>query len=106
MAIEQPLPFRRGSELDVYWNWAPWLAEVGDTIAQYSLAPSPGLLKFSDRQESGKVVTWLKLDPDGGPPGVGAELFIDCSVVTNSQPPRKDTRRILLRVVDRSPPGG
>jgi len=89
--MEQPLPIGLTTEEDIAFDFTPWLA--GASIANYTLTPSANLTKLSDSKTGGKVVAWVK---PGSGVKVGASMWMDCYVVTNDTPPRKDTRRYLL----------
>lgn len=92
--IQQPYPLTPTGELDLYWEFAAWLAEVGDSIASFTVTPGPGLTKVSDSQTGTQVKAWIKWTTA---PGLSARSYVDCEVTTASSPPRKSgARRIEI----------
>ena len=83
------------ADLDYGFDWAAWLAPLGDTIASATVTASGGLtvsnVAYNATQVSCKVT--------GGT--VGVEAVLTCVMVTAGAPVRTDTRSIWVRVVQR-----
>jgi hypothetical protein len=93
-------------ELDYIFDWAPlknnrglsnWLRE-GEVIVSYTVVVPEGLTKSSDSlvNDDTAIVVWL--DDESA---IAERYEIECSIVTNNVPPRKDKRTAILQVKKR-----
>lgn len=80
--------------LDYSWDWGPWLAQTGDTIAEATVTASDGLTAVGDPVVNGAVVTQKV---SGGALGDLATLV--CQITTTSG--LVDERSIYLLIADR-----
>lgn len=76
--------------LDYPFDWTAWLTDIGDSIASYEFNVPTGLLKTADTLDGAVVVPWLTVSRPG-------YLYtVDCTITTDSSPPRKRTKSILI----------
>ncbi|MFD8777507.1 hypothetical protein [Streptomyces sp. NPDC059916] len=80
--------------LDYSWDWAPWLAEVGDTISSATVTVTGGITTVGEPAVNGAVVTQRV---SGGP--LGALCAMACQITTSSG--LIDERSIYLSIADR-----
>jgi hypothetical protein len=78
--------------LDYSWDWLPWLSEIGDAIAGFSVT-SAGITVESASRIGGIVTAWVS----GGT--VGRTYGLTCRIDTDGG--RRDERTIYLQVRDR-----
>lgn len=78
------------STVDYSFNWAPWLADVSDTIASHEILVTDGLVSEGS-SSSGTLVTVFV---SAGTPAKRAS--ITCRIMTASTPPRSEDRTIFL----------
>lgn len=84
------IQMRPGASLDYPMDWTDWLD--GQGIASYKVTAPPGLTKTTVMLDGGVVVAWLK----AGPGNYQHQVRFD--IVTDSSPPREDSRTIILDV--------
>jgi hypothetical protein len=84
---------RATSQLDYPFDWNAWLAQIGDQIATYSVSVPDGITKAGVMMQDGFVTVWL----DGG--RVGYKYPVRCDIATASNPPRKDSRTIVVEII-------
>lgn len=83
--------------LDYTMDWTLWLNDVADTIASFVLTLPTGITSPASSIDGTlkKVIMWLA----GGT--AGQKYTVECEITTNSTPPRKDARSIVLKIKDR-----
>jgi hypothetical protein len=92
-----------GASLDFELDWAdpadPWL-QTGESIATFDPSVEGGLTIDSHSLTGSVTRVWVSCPDDQTP---GSKVFIRFKVITNSTPPRDDSRYWELSVVRRSP---
>lgn len=76
--------------LDYRFNWADWLAEVGDTISASTWTPDTGITKDSSANTTTTATVWLS----GGTAGQSYEVVNHITTAGG----RQDDRTLLVRV--------
>lgn len=94
--MRQPLPFTQTAELDLLWDWTPWLE--GSGIATFDVTAPASVTVMSQTISGAEITAWVKLNRTV--PTL-TELNIVCAVVTNDTPARHDSRLIKLIVEPR-----
>ncbi len=97
--LKAPIGMGPGDELDFEMDWlgplpGPWLA-AGEQLAAATVAP-PQQITLLGKETTGSVVRlFLRLATDAP---AKAQFEVLVGVVTNSTPPRRATRRLLIEV--------
>ncbi len=79
-------------KLDYPFDWAAWLAPVGETITDFLVTVQDGLTLVSSNLTGAKVIAFV----DGGENG--KSYLVDCWIKTAT---REETRSIVINVVTR-----
>lgn len=79
-------------KLDYTFDWAAWLAPLGEAILSKTVTVATGMNKLSDTLMGDKVVVSV----DGGENG--QSYAVDCEIVTAT---RRETRSIVIQVFTR-----
>lgn len=81
------------STIDITFDWAPWLADMGDPEIASATFILAGLTDAGNFALGTKTTVFV-----GG--GIGQQASITCRVVTASTPPRTDDRTVYLDIGD------
>lgn len=86
--------------LDYVWDWAAWLAVVGDAIASHTITINDGvastLTLVTSTNTVGTVTAWLS----GGT--VGEKVKVTCRITTSNSPnARVDDRSVFIKIKER-----
>ena len=85
--------------LDYSFDWAAWLAAVGDSIASVEFLVDPSLTIENVSHDATTATAWLS---GGVAPATGANtLRVTCRITTTNTPPRIDDRSVFLKIVER-----
>lgn len=96
--MREPYEMSPTAQLDFIFPWNDWCAKEGDNIATYTVSLSPGLIKVSDVKVGNDITVWVRMDSQ---PSLSTVRHVTCSIVTDSTPPRKDTRSWPIKTVNR-----
>lgn len=86
---------RDNSLLDYPFDWTPWLTEIGDTIASYTLVIEGGGTISSDSNTDYVVTAWINLTTAVD---VNALITLECRITTAGG--RRDARTITIQAAD------
>lgn len=74
-------------ELDIYWEWQPWLD--GATITSFTVTPPPGITVTGQSQSGTRIKADIRFT---SPPAIGTVFDITCQITTNTTPPQRPPR--------------
>lgn len=86
--------------LDYSFDWAAWLALVGDNIASVEFIADPSLTVENISHDDTTATVWLSGGTKPAAPEPNA-LRVTCRITTTNVPPRIDDRSIFLKIVER-----
>lgn len=82
------------ARLDYSWNFGPWLADAGDSVATFTVTMDDGLVHDLEVVAGARITRWISSGP-----AAGQVLSMRCHIVT--QQGRVDDRTIQLQGLER-----
>jgi hypothetical protein len=83
-----------GATLDITFDWAPWLADISDSILLYQFTVGGEMAKEGESIDGTKATVFVS----GGSLG---DASITCRITTASTPARGDERTVVLKIEER-----
>jgi hypothetical protein len=88
------------AQLDIPFDWSDWLADLALNYASHVVTAEPPLEVVGSAQTAGVITAFLKVT-DGGTVSLNRKYWVECEITTDGNPPRKDNRRVYLKMVER-----
>jgi hypothetical protein len=88
------------AQLDIPFKWTDWLTDLGLNYASHVITVEPPLQLVGSNQLGGIITAFVKV-LDGESVNLNQKYFIECEITTDGTPPRKDNRRVYLKMVER-----
>ena len=83
-----------GATFDITFDWAPWLADISDSIQSYQFEVGGELIKQGENLVGTKATVFVS-------GGVVGDAPITCRISTASTPARGDERTVILKIEER-----
>lgn len=92
--------FDINAELDIPFNWADWLADLGLSYASHTIVAESPLEVVGSAHSNGIITAFIKVQA-GQTPSINRKYAVTCKIVTDGSPPRKDDRTVYLKMMER-----
>lgn len=88
------------AELDIPFKWTDWLAASASSYASHQVNVEAPLEVITSSQAGGIVTVFVRVLV-GQTVQLNRKYYVECEITTNDVPPRKDNRRVYLKMVER-----
>lgn len=86
------------AELDIPFKWTDWLAAIGVNYASHVASANAPLEVIGSSQAGGIISVFVRVNAGFV---LNKKYDVECTITTDGNPPRKDNRRVQLKMVDR-----
>lgn len=93
--------YDKDAELDIPFNWVPWLTEAGVSYASHVLTLPTEFEEFGAALPIAGLVTVFIRKKSSATLTIGHLYPIQCRIITDGSPPLKDDRTVYLKAMDR-----